>query len=467
MSLCLTADLRTAAEADPETADCEVSTSCLAAGDRRGPRKLWRRGVFRQEAHRGQTSWLTNYKNRFKLCDTCHPPSQSRTGPHASRVTRAFGEGQEGIIVRAAVVRATGGKFEMSDVVIAEPIGREVLVEVRASGLCHSDITVAHTGMGGDWPMVLGHEIAGVVTAVGPDVLRIKVGDHVVAAALRPCGRCRACLKGNVWACSNPDALDRESSHDPRLRDEGGAIGQMQGLGGFAEQALVHENQLVAIDPAMPFEQASIIGCAVATGAGVVFNVAKVAPGDAVVVFGCGGVGLNAIQAAALAGATRIIGVDIQTQKLDLATKFGATDVIDSSKVNVVEAVHELTETQGVEHAFVMVGVPAVAESALGVLGHSGTVYLIGGMSPGSELTLRPSPGDSAILPLQQGVRGTWLGSSNFYEDIPTYVELYLQGRLNLDDRVSQTISLDEINEAYEELERGGIARSVITFPAQ
>jgi S-(hydroxymethyl)glutathione dehydrogenase / alcohol dehydrogenase len=268
-----------------------------------------------------------------------------------------------------------------------------------------------------------------------------------------------------VW-CGVPGRLDRAQGAEPRLQDHSGPLGQMQGLGGFAEQALIHENQLVAIDPAMPFEQASIIGCAVATGGGVVLNIAQVEPGESVAVFGCGGVGLNAIQVAALAGATRIIGVDIQPAKLQLATKFGATDVIDSSQVDVVEEVRRLTGSDGVDHAFVMVGVQAVAESALAVLGHDGTVYLIGGMSPGAELTLRPSPGESLLLPYQQGVRGTWLGSSNFYHDIPMYVDLYLKGRLNLDDLVSQTIALEEINEAYEALEHGGLARSVITFPA-
>ncbi|MGR6520275.1 zinc-binding dehydrogenase (plasmid) [Rhodococcus erythropolis] len=373
----------------------------------------------------------------------------------------------KGFVVRAVVTRKTGQSFEVSEVRIAEPIGQEVLVEVRASGLCHSDISVARTGMGGDWPMVLGHEIAGVVVAVGPSASRIKVGDHVVAAALRPCGQCSACLKGAVWSCSQPNALDRDSEDAPRLEDKHGPVGQMQGLGGFAEKALVHENQLVSIDPAMPFAQASIIGCAVATGGGVVLNVAKVQPGESVAVFGCGGVGLNAIQVAAMAGATRIIGVDIQPDKLELAKKFGATDVIDSTTGDTAEVIHQLTGSQGVQHAFVMVGVPQVTQTALQSLGQSGTVYLVGGMSPGSEVALRPSPGDSLLLPFQQGIRGTWLGSSNFYHDIPMYVDLYLQGRLNLDDLVSRTISIDDIDEAYEELERGSIARSVITFPAK
>lgn len=368
--------------------------------------------------------------------------------------------------MRAAVTKGIGEKFEVAEVTIAEPVAHEVLVEVRASGLCHSDITVAENGMGMPMPIVLGHEIAGIVTAVGPAVSRISVGDHVVAAALQPCGRCAACLKGSLWACTTPGALDRAPSEAPRLQDGNGSIAQLQGLGGFAEQVLAHENQLVVIDPKMPFEQASVIGCAVATGGGNILNVAKVQPGESVAVFGCGGVGLNAIQVAALAGATRIIGVDIRPDKLQLAEKFGATDVVDSSQVDVLEAIASLTGGAGVDHAFVMVGVQAVAESALGVLGRDGTVYIVGGMSPGAELTLRPSPMESLLLPFQQGVRGSWLGSSNFYHDIPLYVDLYLQGRLNLDDLVSRTIALDDINEAYEELERGGIARSVITFPA-
>ncbi|MEU1984470.1 Zn-dependent alcohol dehydrogenase [Nocardia sp. NPDC019395] len=367
--------------------------------------------------------------------------------------------------MRAAVTRRVGEKFEISEVEVASPIGREVLVEVRASGLCHSDITVVHTGMGVEMPIVLGHEIAGVVAAVGPDVTRMAVGDHVVAAALQPCGRCTACLGGNLNACVNAGALERDPADVPRLRDESGPLGRLQGLGGFAEQALIHENQLVTINPAMPFDKASVIGCAVVTGGGAVFNAAKVAPGQAVAVFGCGGVGLNAIQAARLAGATRIIGVDIQPEKLALAKKFGATDVIDSSQADVVESVDELTGGAGVDHAFVMIGVPAVAQTAMAVLGFNGTTYLVGGMSPGAELPLRPSPAESGLLPRQQGLRGLWLGSSNFYRDIPMYVDLYLGGRLNLDDLVTRTIALDEINEAYEEMERESLGRTVITFP--
>ncbi|MDF2920795.1 MAG: Zn-dependent alcohol dehydrogenase [Microbacterium sp.] len=333
--------------------------------------------------------------------------------------------------MRAALIREIGQPFQTEDITIAAPIGREVLVDVRASGLCHSDITVARTGMGVGLPAVLGHEIAGVVAAVGPDATRIKVGDHVVAAALQPCGHCQACLRGNLNACSNPGSLDRSPDAEPRLESGTTPVTQMQGLGGFAEKALIHENQLVAINPEMPFEQASIIGCAVATGAGSIFNAAKVTPGQSIAVFGCGGVGLNAIQAAALAGATTIIAVDIQTEKLELARKFGATATVNS----------------GTEDAF------------------GGTTYLVGGMRPGAVLDVHPSPGDSSLLSKQQGVRGIWLGSSNFYADIPMYVDLYMQGKLNLDDLISRRIELDEINEAYEELERGGIARSVITFP--
>lgn len=368
--------------------------------------------------------------------------------------------------MRAALIRNAGHPFEVEEVSISNPIGKEVLVEVRASGLCHSDITVAQSGMGMNPPAVLGHEIAGVVLAVGPLVTRINVGDHVVAAALQPCGHCKACLRGNLNACSTPGALDRDTTAEPRLHIDGTPLEQMQGLGGFAEQALIHENQLVAIDPAMPFEQASIIGCAVATGAGAVFNSAKVTPGQSVAVFGCGGVGLNAIQAAALAGASRIIAVDIQPEKLNLAVKFGATDVVNSGEIDPTAQIMAITEDAGVDHAFVMVGIPVVAQSAMASLGFDGTTYLVGGMSPGSQLDVKPSPAESGLLPRQQGVRGVWLGSSNFYTDIPMYVDLYLRGKLNLDDLISRRIRITEINEAYKALEGGGIARSVITFPA-
>jgi S-(hydroxymethyl)glutathione dehydrogenase/alcohol dehydrogenase len=261
--------------------------------------------------------------------------------------------------------------------------------------------------------------------------------------------------------------LNRDADESPRLYDEHGSISQLQGLGGFAEQALIHENQLVAIDSRMPFEQASVIGCAVVTGGGAVFNVAKVRPGQSVVVFGCGGVGLNAVQAAAMAGATRIIGVDIQTDKLELAKRFGATDVINSSEVDAVEAIASLTDSDGVDHAFAMVGVTAVTETAVRVLGFDGTVYLVGAATAGAVLPLSISPAETPLLPYQQGIRGSWLGSSNFYHDIPMYVDLYLAGKFNLDDLVSQTISIDSINEAIEEMEGGSIARTVITFPAR
>ncbi|GAB3605607.1 Zn-dependent alcohol dehydrogenase [Conyzicola nivalis] len=368
--------------------------------------------------------------------------------------------------MRAALIREVGQPFQVENITIAAPVDREVLVEIRASGLCHSDITVAKNGMGIGLPAVLGHEISGVVTAVGPAVSRIKVGDHVVAAALQPCGHCQACLRGNLNACSNPDALDRSTDAEPRLEVDSTPVVQMQGLGGFAEQALIHENQLVAIDPRMPFEQASIIGCAVATGAGSIFNAAKVRPGQSVAVFGCGGVGLNAIQAAVLAGATTIIAVDIQPDKLELAQKFGATAIVNSGTEDAAARILEITTGAGVDHAFVMIGVPAIAETAMASLGFGGTTYLVGGMRPGAALDVRPSPADSGLLSKQQGVRGIWLGSSNFYADIPMYVDLYMQGKLNLDDLISRRIDLDDINEAYEDLERGGIARSVITFPA-
>ncbi|KJL42337.1 Zn-dependent alcohol dehydrogenase [Microbacterium trichothecenolyticum] len=369
--------------------------------------------------------------------------------------------------MRAAVIRGVGQAFDVTEVEIAQPIDHEVLVDVRASGVCHSDIYVQQTGgMNFDMPILLGHEIAGVVAAVGPLVTRLKVGDHVVGAALQPCGGCRGCLQGKLWACRNPGALGRTDEQPARIHDELGSIGQLQGLGGFAEQALIHENQLVAIDKAMPFEQASIIGCAVVTGGGAIFNVAKVRPGETVAVFGCGGVGLNALQSASLAGATRIIGIDVQDSKLDLAKHFGASDVINSSDTDVVQAVRELTGGEGVDHAFVMVGVTAVADAAVNVLGFDGTVYLVGATAGGAELPLRISPADTVLLPHQQGVRGSWLGSSNFYHDIPMYVDLYRQGRYNLDDLVSKTIPLDEINEACEAVERGEVARAVITFPA-
>src|SRR5580698_6590026 len=240
--------------------------------------------------------------------------------------------------MKALVLNAIGRGFDFEDVDIATPIGHEVLVEVQASGLCHTDLLFAtHDFV--PLPAVLGHEVAGIVAAVGPNVWQFRVGDHVVGSLSQACGACARCLSGRPFQCMHPELTLRRPTDAPRLSRNGVALFQGFGLGGFAERALIHENQLAVVPKELPFPQAALIGCGVVTGAGSVLNTANVSAGDTVVIFGAGGVGLNAVSGARIAGASRIVVIDIQPKRLDAAKRFGATDLVDSTKANPREAV--------------------------------------------------------------------------------------------------------------------------------
>jgi S-(hydroxymethyl)glutathione dehydrogenase / alcohol dehydrogenase len=362
--------------------------------------------------------------------------------------------------VKAAVTSDVGAPFVVQDISIDRPQKHEVLIDVAASGLCHSDLYVAQRGLGVPMPVVLGHEIAGVVREVGPLVTEFGAGAHVAACLVPSCGRCGNCRRGLVYRCQHPDAIYRRVGEPPRLSHEGHEVAQFWGLSGFAEQVLTHENQLVAIPREIPMDRACLLGCAVVTGAGAVVNTARVRFGETVAVFGCGGVGLNAIQAARLSGAARVIGIDLLPAKLELALRFGATDVINASQEEAAERVRALTRG-GVDHAFEVVGRPETVTQAARSLAKGGTAYLVGIHKPGATTDLEL---DGDYMVNQSALRGIHMGFANFKLDIPLYADLYLQGRLNLDDLVSRTIGLDEINDAYTELEKGDLARSVVTF---
>ena len=243
--------------------------------------------------------------------------------------------------MKALVVNALGRGIDLEDVDIASPIGREVLVEVQASGLCHTDLLFAANNIV-PFPAVFGHEVSGVVAQAGPDVTQFRVGDHVVGSLVQSCGSCARCQSGRSFQCQNPGATLRRPGDAPRLSRHGTALFQGMGLAGFAERALIHENQLALVSKDMPFAQAALLGCGVVTGAGAVLNTADVHAGDTVVIFGAGGVGLNAVSGARIAGASRIAVIDLQPKRLEAAKQFGATDVIDSSKGDPVEAVRAL-----------------------------------------------------------------------------------------------------------------------------
>ncbi len=361
--------------------------------------------------------------------------------------------------MKAAVIKHVGDKFEIETVQIAKPEGREVLVEVKASGLCHTDLHFASHEFGVPMPAVFGHEVAGVVVEVGPQVREFAVGDHVVACLIQYCGHCESCLAGRTYQCKHPEETVRSADQSSRLTLEGQPLTSVFGTAGFAEKTLVHENQLAKVPDSIPFPQACVLGCGTVTGAGAAINTAAVKPGDTVAVIGIGGVGLNVISGAKLAGATRIIAIDVQPGKFDLAKKFGATDVIDSSTVDPVEQVVALTQG-GVDHAFEVVGLKQTSEQALRMTRVGGGAYLIGVHKPNSRIEISVM---EEFIASQRRIQGVLMGSSNIKHDIPMYAELYLQGKLNLDDLISQEINISEINEAYEELKHGKIARSVIT----
>jgi S-(hydroxymethyl)glutathione dehydrogenase / alcohol dehydrogenase len=359
--------------------------------------------------------------------------------------------------VKALVVNAAGRSFDLEDVDVAAPIGREVLIEVQASGLCHTDLLFAVNNIA-PFPAVFGHEVSGVVAQIGPDVTQFRVGDHVVGSLIQSCGSCARCQSGRSFQCLHPEATLRRPEDAPRLSRRGAPVFQGMGLGGFAERALIHENQLVVVPKDMPFAQAALLGCGVVTGAGAILNTADVHAGDAVVIFGAGGVGLNAISGARIAGASRVVVIDLQPKRLEVATQFGATDVVDSSKADPVVAVQALLP-RGADHVFDFVGLKTVAEQGLAMLAVGGGLYLVGVAKPevGLDVNIFGAIGG------QRRVVGVNYGSTNFKRDIPMYAELYLTGRLNLDGLVSKRIALRDVNDGYAALKDGTLNRVVIT----
>ena len=359
--------------------------------------------------------------------------------------------------MKALVVNELCGGFELEDVDIAAAVGREVVIDVRASGLCHTDLLFATHDII-PMPAVLGHEVAGIVAGIGPDVEQFRTGDHVVGSLAQSCGACALCLSGRPFRCLHPESTLRRPSDAPRLSRNGVALFQGFGLGGFAERALIHENQLAVVPKELPFPQAALLGCGVVTGAGCVLNTANVSAGDSVVIFGAGGVGLNAVSGARIAGASRIVVIDVQAKRLDEAKRFGATYTIDSTKANPVEAIHDLLPG-GADYVFDFVGLKVVAEQGLAMLGVGGGLYLVGVSKPEVDISLNIF----GAIGGQKRVVGVNFGSTNAKRDIPMYAQLYLQGRMNLDDLVSREISLCDVNDGYAALKDGSLTRVVVT----
>jgi S-(hydroxymethyl)glutathione dehydrogenase/alcohol dehydrogenase len=360
--------------------------------------------------------------------------------------------------MRAAVLPTIPSMLEVTEAQVDAPGPREVLVRTVAAGLCHSDLHFMEGKYLCGTPTIPGHEAAGIVEAVGSDVTHVQPGDHVIGCLSIFCGHCQFCLSGRPVLCTR-QGLERDPEELSRLSWRNGEpLHQFLRLSAFAEYMLVHENTLVKIREDMPLDRAALIGCAVTTGLGAVFNTARVYPGSTVAVIGCGGVGLNSVQGAIIAGAGRVLAVDANPWKLDLAREFGATDLVDASAGDPVEQVLDLTDG-GVEFSFEAIGLKITAEQAFAMLQRGGTATIIGMIPEGQKIEL---PGSDFLD--EKKIQGSNMGSNRFRVDMPRYVDLYMSGRLKLDELVSRRIALDEINDGFEAMRRGEVARSVIAF---
>ncbi len=359
--------------------------------------------------------------------------------------------------MKAAVLSAAGSPLTIEDVVVANPAPREVLIRTSAVGVCRSDLHFIDGTFPHAVPTVPGHEAAGVVEAVGSDVSHVKPGDHVITFFTVYCGTCEFCISGRPSLCIDPSTR-RPPGAAPRLAlADGTPLAPFLNLSAFAEMMLVHENACVAISKDMPLDRAALLGCAVITGAGAIFNDSKLTPGETVAVIGAGGIGLAAVNAAKIAGAGRIIVIDPVPEKRALAQRLGATDVLDATP-DVGKAVLAMT-AGGVNYAIEAVGRPETAELAWQMLRRGGTATILGMIAPGKSVSI---PGPSFLS--GKRLQGSLLGSTQFPIDMPRLVDHYLAGRLDLDGIIAERISLGDINHALDELRKGDAGRSVILF---
>ncbi len=360
--------------------------------------------------------------------------------------------------MKAAILQ-TPGTLDLVDLVIDKPAPHEVLIRTVGSGLCHSDLHAIDAPAGNRPVMVPGHEASGIVEQVGSDVTYVKPGDHVITFLVQFCGECEYCLGGRPTICATPvGARKPDLNPNPRLTYEGKPVAQFANLGAFAEQMLVHEHAVAKIDPDYPMDRAAIIGCGVCTGLGSVLKSAAVRPGSTVAVIGGGGVGLSAVQGARIAGARRIFLVDIQPEKFDLARKAGATDCIDPAGGDPVQQIRDLTGG-GVDYAFECLGLKTTCEQSVQMLRPGGLATIIG---LGGDFSV----GATFLLRGERRVQGAFMGSNNFRADMPKYMDLDRQGRLDIASLIETHITLEGVNAGYEAMRQRQIqGRRVIMFP--
>lgn len=355
--------------------------------------------------------------------------------------------------VKGVIAAAKGAPVSVETITVPDPGPGEALVRVQACGVCHTDLHYREGAINDDFPFLLGHEAAGVIEAVGDNVDAIAPGDFVIIAWRAPCGACRSCLRGRPWYC-----FDSQNAAQPMTRADGSPLSPALGIGAFAELTLVAAGQAVKVNPNASPAAAGLVGCGVMAGLGAAVNTGGVSRGDSVAVFGCGGVGNAAIAGARLAGAHTIIAVDIDPRKLEWAKDFGATHTIDSTQTDPVEAIRDITGGNGVNVAIEAVGNPAVYEQAFFARDLAGTVVLVGVPDPQMKIELPMIE----IFGRGGSLKSSWYGDCLPTRDFPMFIDLYMQGRLDLDRFVSETIALDEVEEAFHKMERGEVLRSVV-----
>jgi S-(hydroxymethyl)glutathione dehydrogenase/alcohol dehydrogenase len=361
--------------------------------------------------------------------------------------------------MKGAVLKEFGQDLIIENITLGNPAHNEVRVEVIATGLCHTDLHFMRGHLPLDTPSILGHETAGIVRAVGAGVSYLQPGDHVIGCLSAFCGCCEMCLSGRPSICEDQGSLSRSSNEPPRLKNASGPVSQFMNLSGFAQEILVHEHALCKIDRAMPLDRAALIGCGVMTGWGAVTRTAEIRAGETVAVFGCGAVGLSTIQAAHLAGAVQIIAVDLNNDRLAFAQKFGATHIINPQDTDTVTAIMEYTQGKGVEAAFEAVGNKKLVEQCFLSTRKGGRTVMIGLMGLEEKISL---PFGHFIA--ERKVMGCDMGSNQFRTDMPRLARLFMDGRLNLDDMLTDRLPLNKINDGFAAMDRGEGIRTIIDF---
>jgi S-(hydroxymethyl)glutathione dehydrogenase/alcohol dehydrogenase len=360
--------------------------------------------------------------------------------------------------MKAAVFHGPNMPLSIEEVELDKPQDREVLIKTAASGVCHSDLHFVDGFYHYPTPAVLGHEAAGIVEEVGKQVTYVKPGDHVICCLSVFCGNCQQCMSGHPNRCSNKAATQRNVQDKPRISQKGKAVNQFLDVSSYCEKMLLHENAVVKIREDFPLDRAALIGCGVTTGVGAVLNTARIEPGSTVAVFGAGGVGLAAIQGARIAGARKIIAVDMFEGKLAMAKRLGATDTVDASNSDPIEEIRKLTGG-GVDYAFEAIGLKKAAEQAFNSLKPGGTATVIGMIPVGQKVEI-----DGYMFLTERKLQGSNMGSNRFRIDMPRYIDFYMQGRLNLDDMISRRGKLEDVNDAFRAMKAGEVARTVLMF---